>query len=120
RATLRSALTAAIARPDLPVQVNAATQVELESCPRVRPLVWTPSRVKHYEKTGQAPSSVMVWTPEQTAVFLRRARRDRLYPLFHLLTYKGLRRGEAVGLPWAETRLEDQAIDIRWQVVQLG
>src|SRR5690606_28001088 len=71
RATLRSALTAAVARPDLPVQVNAAAQVELESCPRVRPLVWTLSRVKHYEKTGRAPSSVMVWTPEQTAVFLR-------------------------------------------------
>jgi integrase len=33
---------------------------------------------------------------------------------------KGLRRGEAVGLPWPQTRLGDRAIDVRFQSVQLG
>ncbi len=36
----------------------------------------------------------MVRTPEQTVVFLRGVRRDRLYLLFHLLTYRGKRRPE--------------------------
>ncbi|GAA2017863.1 hypothetical protein GCM10009799_52180 [Nocardiopsis rhodophaea] len=98
RATLRSALTAAIARPDLPVQVNAASHLHLPSAPRAKPAVWTPDRVAHYKATGQVPSSVMVWTPEQTAHFLDRAGWDRLYALFHLIAMKGLRRGEAVGL----------------------
>ncbi|WP_017622932.1 tyrosine-type recombinase/integrase [Nocardiopsis chromatogenes] len=120
RATLRSALNGAIARPDLPLQVNAASHVALESAPRVRPMVWTADRVKHYQATGKVPSPVMVWTPEQTAAFLLRARRDRLYPLFHLIAHKGLRRGEAVGLEWENVRLADGQVDIRTQVVQLG
>jgi integrase len=120
RATLRSALNEAISRPDLPIQVNAASHVKLPSCPRVRPVVWTPDRVQQYRATGEVPSAVMVWTPEQTAVFLRRARRDRLYAMFHLIAMKGLRRGEAVGLPWAQTRLGDRAIDVRFQSAQLG
>ncbi|WP_017623456.1 tyrosine-type recombinase/integrase [Nocardiopsis chromatogenes] len=120
RATLRSALSTAIARPDLPVQVNAASHVSLESAPRPRPVVWSADRVAHYEATGEVPSPVMVWTPEQTAVFLERAGRDRLYALWHLIAFKGLRRGEAVGLPWSAVRLGDGQIDIRQQVVLLG
>ncbi|WP_017624705.1 tyrosine-type recombinase/integrase [Nocardiopsis chromatogenes] len=120
RATLRSALTAAIARPDLPVQVNAASHLQLPSCPRVKPMVWTPDRVARYNATGEVPSPVMVWTPEQAADFLDRAGRDRLYALFHLVAMKGLRRGEAVGLQWDAVRLADGQIDIRSQVVQLG
>ncbi|WP_046469418.1 tyrosine-type recombinase/integrase [Allosalinactinospora lopnorensis] len=120
RATLRSALSEAIRRPDLPVQVNVASHCRLPAYQRGKPLVWTTDRVAHYRAGGQVPSTVMVWTPEQTAAFLDRARRDRLYPLFHLIAVKGLRRGEAVGLSWPNVRLTDQAIDICTQIVQLG
>jgi hypothetical protein len=77
-------------------------------------------RVAHYRAGGQVPSTVMVWTPEQTAAFLRRAKKDRLYPLFHLIAVKGLRRGEAVGLGWPNVRLTDQAIDVRSKIVLVG
>ncbi|MFW5416908.1 site-specific integrase [Nocardiopsis sp. CNT-189] len=120
RATLRSALSAAVARPDLPVQVNAASHVVLASCARLRPLVWSGERVRRYREKGQAPSAVMVWTPGQTAAFLARAAQDRLYPLFHLIALKGPRRGEAVALQWEHVRLEEAQIDICSQVVQLG
>ncbi|MFE1166440.1 tyrosine-type recombinase/integrase [Nocardiopsis sp. NPDC058789] len=43
-----------------------------------------------------------------------------LYTLFHLIAVKGLRRGEAFGVPWPNTRLVDGEIDILTQVVQLG
>ncbi|ASU59866.1 site-specific integrase [Nocardiopsis dassonvillei] len=100
RATLRSALSEAVRRPDLPVSVNIASHVRLPSCPRKRPLVWN---------------------PEQTRAFLVHARKyPWLYPMFHLIAVKGLRRGEAVGLPWSNTRLTDGQIDIRVQVVQLA
>jgi hypothetical protein len=39
RATLRSALSEAVRRPDLPVSVNIASHVRLPSCPRTKPLV---------------------------------------------------------------------------------
>ncbi|APC36904.1 site-specific integrase [Nocardiopsis dassonvillei] len=121
RATLRSALSEAVRRPDLPVSVNIASHVRLPSCPRKRPLVWTPDRVRQWAKDGTVPGEVMVWTPEQTRAFLIHARKyPWLYPMFHLIAVKGLRRGEAVGLPWSNTRLTDGQIDIRVQVVQLA
>jgi hypothetical protein len=52
RATLRSALSEAVRRPDAPVSVNIASHVRLPSCPRKRPLVWTPDRVRQWERTG--------------------------------------------------------------------
>ncbi|WP_160051516.1 site-specific integrase [Nocardiopsis sp. FR26] len=121
RATLRSALSDAVRRPDLPVSVNIASHVRLPSCPRVRPMVWTPDRVRQWKAEGTVPGEVMVWTPEQTRTFLAHARKYRwLYAMFHLIAVKGLRRGEAVGLPWSNTRLTDGQIDIRIQVVQLA
>ncbi|MFC9085536.1 tyrosine-type recombinase/integrase [Nocardiopsis dassonvillei] len=121
RATLRSALSEAVRRPDLPVSVNIASHVRLPSCPRTKPLVWTADRVRQWQVDGVVPGEVMVWTPEQTITFLAHAKKYTwLFPLFHLIAVKGLRRGEAVGLPWANTRLTDGQVDIRTQVVTLG
>jgi integrase len=121
RATLRSALSEAVRRPDLPVAVNIASHVRLPSCPRTKPLVWTADRVRQWQVDGVVPGEVMVWTPQQTITFLTHARKYRwLFPMFHLIAVKGLRRGEAVGLPWANTRLSDGEADIRTQVVTLG
>ncbi len=44
----------------------------------------------------------MVWTSEQTGLFLDRIQQDRLYPLFQLIAYRGLRRGEACGVHWVD------------------
>ncbi|MFJ9555312.1 tyrosine-type recombinase/integrase [Nocardiopsis sp. NPDC101807] len=121
RATLRSALSEAVRSPEVAVSVNVASHARLPSCPRKKPLVWTPGRVAQWGKDGTIPGEVMVWTPEQTRTFLEHARRYVwLHPLFHLIALKGLRRGEAVGLPWANTRLTDAEADIRTQVVQLS
>ena len=44
----------------------------------------------------------------------------RLYPLFHLIAYRGLRRGEAVGIRWPDVELQAAQLRITQQVVQLG
>jgi hypothetical protein len=62
----------------------------------------------------------MIWTPAQTGQFLDHAAEDPLYPLFHLIAFRGLRRGEACGLPWSETDLTDQTITITAQITQVG
>ncbi|GIL28965.1 site-specific integrase [Actinocatenispora comari] len=115
RATLRAALNAAI-REDL-IAANPATHIELPSPRRPRPLVWTPERVRRWEADGTVPGPVMVWTAEQTGRFLDAILDDALYPLFHLVAYRGLRRGEACGLHDDDLDLTAGEITIRWQLL---
>ena len=68
--------------------------------------MWTDERIAQWEQTGEKPSPVMVWTPEQTGAFLDYVAEDRLYALWHLIAFRGLRRGEACGQPWTETNLD--------------
>jgi Phage integrase, N-terminal SAM-like domain len=118
RATLRAALNAAIRAKK--ITFNPASYVELPSGKRPKALLWTDERIRRWHQTGQKPSRVMIWTPEQTGQFLDHAAEDPLYPLFHLIAFRGLRRGEACGLPWSETDLTNQTITITAQITQVG
>src|SRR3954471_16282652 len=62
-------------------------------------------RVEHWRRTGERPI-VAVWTPLQIGTFLDAAMSHRLYPLYHLLAYRGLRRGEARGIAWPDLDLD--------------
>ncbi|WP_395111581.1 tyrosine-type recombinase/integrase [Actinomadura sp. SCN-SB] len=66
------------------------------------------------------PSKVMVWTPALTRTFLDRARGHRLYAQYHLIAFRGLRRGESCGLRWSDLDLTNGAATIRWQITQIG
>ncbi|WP_405893645.1 site-specific integrase [Streptomyces sp. NBC_00104] len=104
RATLRAALNAAI-RKQL-ITFNPAEWVELESGKRPKAKLWTLPNVAHWERTGEKPSLVMVWTPQQLGVFLDEAESSRLYSFFHLIAFRGLRRGEGVGIEWTNIDLD--------------
>jgi integrase len=116
-ATLMSALNTAAKRRL--IAFNPAAFVELESGRRPKAVVWTDTRVDVWRTTGERPK-VAVWTPTQTGAFLDHARDDRLYPLFHLVVFRGLRRGEAVGLRWADVDLGGLTVTVTEQIVQLG
>jgi integrase len=62
----------------------------------------------------------MVWTPEQTGLFLDRIQHDRLYPLIQLIAYRGLRRGEACGVRWVDLSKSANSLTISEQLVQVG
>src|SRR5215472_16053438 len=68
------------------------------------------------------PSPVMVWTPDHAGTFYDRIEGERLESLFHVIGHRGLRRGEACGLPWSELSLARArlAISPGNNVVQLG
>jgi integrase len=87
---------------------NPAPHVELPPVRRARPLVWTAARVERWRRTGQVPGPVMVWTPAQAGAFLDHleAGLERLYPLYHLVTTRGLRRHEAAALAWPDVDLD--------------
>jgi integrase len=64
----------------------------------------------------------MVWTPTQTGAFLDHiaAADDDWYALYHLVAYRGLRRGEACGVHWTDIDLDGAQLSVRWQIAQLG
>lgn len=135
RATLRVALSDAM-RQGL-VTVNPAALMKLPTAKRPKGLVWTEDRVRRWqaevaklvrsgmsvEKARSAaptPSPVMVWRPDQLGAFLDHAHDDRLYALWHLYAFRGLRRGEAAGLEWPEVDLEGGTIAIVRQRLNIG
>ncbi|MFE5855015.1 hypothetical protein ACFQ61_17635 [Streptomyces sp. NPDC056500] len=62
----------------------------------------------------------MVWTPTQVGAFLDHAESDRLYALFHLIAFRGLRRGETVGQAWADVDLGNEMLRVSKTIVQDG
>ncbi|WP_335970936.1 site-specific integrase [Streptomyces sp. CA2R106] len=118
RSTLRAALNSAIAQQL--ITFNPAAHVELAAGKRPKAQVWSEERIAHWERTGEKPSAVMVWTPEQTGAFLDHAAGDRLYALFHLIAFRGLRRGEACGQLWTDTKLAASLITVAKQLVVDG
>ncbi|WP_165970706.1 tyrosine-type recombinase/integrase [Actinomadura sp. 6K520] len=106
-AVLSSALNSAVKSKRL--AHNPIEHVELPRIKgkRVKPYVWTAERVQRWQETGKAPGPVMVWTPAQTGAFLDFAVDERLYALFHLVAFRGLRRAEVAGLSWQDTDLTD-------------
>ncbi|MFJ3747934.1 hypothetical protein ACIPV8_28230 [Streptomyces albidoflavus] len=87
---------------------------------RPKALVWTAERILHWKRTGEKPLSVMVWTPEDTGLFLDHVAEDRLYALFHLIAFLGLRRGEACAQKWTDTNLDAGLIAVAKQLVVDG
>ncbi|MEB3371922.1 site-specific integrase [Saccharopolyspora mangrovi] len=111
RATLRTALSDAV-RAGL-LHSNPAKLVKLPSGKPPKALVWNAERVERWQETGEIPSPVMVWTPQQAGTFLDETAEDPLSPMFHLIAHVGLRRGEACGLGWEDVDLVNGTITVR-------
>jgi integrase len=92
-ATLSSALTDAVRQHRL--THNAARYTAVARLPRVERVCWS---------------------PPEAARFLRYCRDvgDPLAELYEVIVGTGMRRGEALGLHWADVRLEDRVLFVRY------
>ena len=115
RAALRAALSSAI-KEEL-ISVNVAKLVELPDRRRTRAMLWTDARVAQWRRTGEVPSSVMVWTAAHTRAFLAYADGHDLHAYYVLVAHLGLRRGEAAGLRWSDIDFRTGEISITRQIV---
>jgi integrase len=64
---------------------------------------------------------VKVWTAEQLGAFLDTTEGHRLYPLYHLAAFAGMRRGELCGISWDDVDLDHNQggrITVRWQITE--
>ncbi|MEU7756728.1 tyrosine-type recombinase/integrase [Micromonospora sp. NPDC049171] len=123
RATLRKALNDAIRRSNNRlIDFNPAAHVELPTGVRPKARVWTAKAVQKWRDTGERPSPVMVWTPQQAGQFLDHAEDHdvALYPLFVLILHRGLRRGEAIGLTDTAVDLDNALISVTQQLTTHG
>ncbi|HEY3954609.1 MAG TPA: site-specific integrase [Streptosporangiaceae bacterium] len=62
------------------------------------------------------------WTVDEARKFLESAYTDNdpLYALWVLILVLGMRRGEALGLPWAAVDLDTAEISLEWQFQRVG
>ena len=135
-AVIRAALNDAVPGR---IVVNPYDGVVLPKVRKVRPLAWTAQREAAFRGTldkrmraaraggdlttvqKQAlwaardlrPCPVMVWLPAHTGRFLDAIASERMFALFCLVAYCGLRRDEVLGLTWAEMDLDDGIAWIR-------
>jgi integrase len=135
-AVLRAAMNAAVPSK---IMVSPCTGVELPRTTRIRPLAWTAQREAAFRtaldkrmREGAAernlttvekqkmwvapdlrPCPVMVWLPAHTGQFLDSIAGERLFALFCLVAYCGLRRDEVLGLSWPELDLGEGIAYVR-------
>jgi integrase len=130
-APFRAACNAAV--PSM-IGVSPCAGVELPRVRRPKPLAWTPAREEAFRAAlakrmrpglttvesqslwaapDLRPCPVMVWMPGHTGRFLEHAAGERLFALFCLATYCGLRRDELIGLAWADTDLGGRTVAVR-------
>ncbi|MEU8251986.1 site-specific integrase [Nonomuraea sp. NPDC048916] len=116
-AVLSKALNDAVASGKISRNPVAVIKFGKASKQRVknRPLLWTTERVERWKEMGTVPAKVMVWSQHHCGAFLDHIteNKERLYALYHLAAFWGLRRGELVGLDWADVGLETRRIHIR-------
>lgn len=75
-----------------------------------------------YKNAAARPSNVMIWKPEHLGRFLDavEVEGDRLYAMFCVIAYAGLRRGEACGLRWDDVDEDSGSVMIGPTIVQVG
>jgi integrase len=117
-----SALSDAARARTIPYNPAGAIRLGGKRGPRkTRPLLWTAPRVERWRETGEIPAPVMVWTAAQCGAFLDSLEAsedpprgaERLYALFHVAAYCGLRRSELAGLAWADLDLDRRRVHVR-------
>ena len=94
------------------LSVNPAANVKAGKARRRKPLLWTVARVERWRETGEIPAPVMVWPREHCGAFLDAIQGERLYALFELAAYTGMRRSELAGLCWPDVDLASRRIFI--------
>lgn len=66
----------------------------------------------HGRRHRPATTAARAWRASDLAAFLTAARTQRLYPALHLVAHTGVRRGELLGLKWADFDRSGQRLSI--------
>ena len=145
RATLRKALADARRAGLISMNPAAGEALALRTGQKTRLLRWTEARERSWragyeqrlaaiggeparaaarfrvwQSLDHRPGPSMVWRLDHLGAFLDHVAGDRLYPLWHLAAYRGLRRGEIAGLRWEDVDLASGTLTVRAARVTVG
>ena len=70
-------------------------------------------------KSGDGTKEMKTWDKAQLKKFLEAIADERLYALWHLIAFTGMRRGEALGLRWQDVDLENARLAVRRALVPI-
>ncbi|NNC81464.1 MAG: site-specific integrase [Acidimicrobiales bacterium] len=77
-------------------------------------------RAKPPRPRARATTELRFWTPEQLRCFLRFVEGQRLQAAWHVSAMTGMRRGEVLGLRWADVDLGSARIHVRQALVSVA
>lgn len=77
-------------------------------------------RAKPPRPRTQSATELRFWTPEQLRSFLAMVNGHRLEAAGHLSAMTGMRRGEVLGLRWADVDLENNRVHVRQALVSVS
>lgn len=98
--------------------VTVTLRQALKAAVAWRRLSWNPAAEVTMPQV--LPSPMHPWTAEELRAFLAAAEGDRFYPIFVLLVSTGMRRGEVLGLRWADVDLDAGRLAVRHTVGRVG
>lgn len=75
--------------------------------------------LQHVKMPHDEPKEVIAWTGEQAAQFLSAAPKSVYHPIWHFMLGTGVRRGEALGLRWADLDMDAHICTINQTIVLL-
>lgn len=94
-------------------RVHATVHTALENLVLSGRLAANPAHGLRQKRRRWERHEFSIWTPDELDYFLSHARHDPLFPVVRVLAWTGMRRGEAVGLKWADLRTDAKTITIR-------
>jgi integrase len=95
-------------------RINNTLSAALKSAVKAGLISKNPATDAELAKVVTPP--VKVWNAEQLGAFLDAIEGQRLYPLYHLAAFAGMRRGELCGISWDDVDLDQGKIVVRWQI----
>jgi integrase len=95
-------------------RVHATLRAALNAAVRAEEV--TRNVAVHAEKPRVERGKVKPWEPEQLGEWLDSIASQRLYALYHLGAFAGMRRGELCGLGWDDVDLARSRLTVRWQI----
>jgi integrase len=99
--------------PKTILEVHMILRAALDLAVQRRLLDHNVAHSAHGRRQRATMSPARAWTAAELGAFLIAARQQRLYPALHLAAHTGMRRGEIVGLKWADLDRSRRRVSVR-------
>lgn len=101
-------------------RIHATVHTALENLVLAGRLPANPAHALRQKRRRWERHEFNIWTPDELELFLSEAKHHAWFPLWRVLAWTGMRRGEAIGLRWGDLDLERKIITIRRAVCLVG